>query len=79
LKIDFKKAFDKVDYNAIIFMMKAKEFGRNGEGELQCHCCHYLIDKILNLTSTSVLLNGILEKYVKEMCTKVIPYPLYYL
>jgi hypothetical protein len=56
LKIDFEKAFDKVEYSAIIGMCKALGFGPK-----------FLswITNILHTTSTSVLLNGVLGKKIK--------------
>jgi hypothetical protein len=50
LKIDFEKAFDKVEYCAIIAMLKAKGFGPKWIK---------LVKTILYSASTSVLLNGV--------------------
>jgi hypothetical protein len=49
LKIDFEKAFDKVDYKAIIAMLEAKGIGPKWID---------LVKAILYSASTSVLLNG---------------------
>jgi hypothetical protein len=55
LKIDFEKAFDKVEYPAIIAMLKAKGYGPKWIR---------LVESILHSTSTSVLLNGVLGKKI---------------
>jgi retron-type reverse transcriptase len=55
LKIDFEKAFDKVDHNAVIAMLKARGFGPKWIK---------LIYKILHSASTSVLLNGVPGKKI---------------
>jgi hypothetical protein len=55
LKIDFEKAFDKVEYNAIISMLIAKGFGPKWIA---------MVKSILHSASTSVLLNGVLGKNI---------------
>jgi hypothetical protein len=50
LKIDFEKAFDKVEYSAIIAMRKAKGYGPKWVR---------LVESILHSSSTSVMLNGV--------------------
>jgi retron-type reverse transcriptase len=59
LKIDFEKAFDKVEYNAILAMLQAKGFGSKWIS---------LIKSILYSASTSVLLNGVPGK--KILCKR---------
>ena len=58
LKIDFEKAFDKVEYNVIINILQAKGFGPKW---------FELVTNILKIASTSVLLNGVLEKKIECM------------
>jgi hypothetical protein len=55
LKIDFGKAFDKVEYPAIIAMLKAKGYGPKWIR---------LVESILHSASTSVLLNGVPGKKI---------------
>jgi hypothetical protein len=55
LKIDFEKAFDKVDYNAVISMLRARGFGQKWIK---------LVSNILHSASTSVLLNGVPGKKI---------------
>jgi hypothetical protein len=55
LKIDFEKAFNKVDYKAIIVMLEAKGFGPKW---IQ------LVKAILYSASTSVLHNGVPGKKI---------------
>jgi hypothetical protein len=50
LKIDFEKAFDKVEYNANISMLTAKGFGPKWIA---------MVKSILHSASTDVLLNGV--------------------
>jgi hypothetical protein len=50
LKIDFEKAFDKVEYNAIISMLTAKGFGPKWIA---------MVKSILHSASTAILLNGV--------------------
>ena len=59
LKLDFEKAFDKIEYNAIIAMLKAKGFGPRWIN---------WVTNILNTASTSVLLNGVAGK--KNICKR---------
>jgi hypothetical protein len=59
LKIDFEKAFDKVEYNAILAMLQAKGFGSKWIS---------LIKSILYSASTFVLLNGVPWK--KILCKR---------
>jgi hypothetical protein len=59
LKLDFEKAFDKVEYSAILLMLKHLGFG-----DLWLKW----ISKILHSASTSVLLNGIPGK--KILCKR---------
>jgi hypothetical protein len=72
LKIDFEKAFNKVEYPAIIAMLKAKGYGPKWIR---------LVESILHSASTSVLLNGVPGKklYVKEESGREIHSPHYYL
>ena len=53
LKLDFEKAFDKVEYKAIIAMLKAKGFVPRWIN---------WVTNILHSASTSVLLNGVAGK-----------------
>jgi hypothetical protein len=55
LKIDFEKAFDKVEYPAIIAMLKAKGYGPKWIRQ---------VESILHSASTSVLLNGVPGKKI---------------
>jgi hypothetical protein len=55
LKLDFEKAFDKVEYNAIISMLVAKGFRPKWIS---------MVKSILQSTSTSVLLNGVPGKKI---------------
>jgi hypothetical protein len=55
LKLYFEKAFDKVDYNAIISILKARGFGQKWIK---------LISNILQSASTAVLINGVPGKKV---------------
>ena len=50
MKLDFEKAFDKVEYKAIIAMLKAKGFGPRWIN---------WVTNILHSASTYVLLNGV--------------------
>jgi hypothetical protein len=59
LKIDFEKAFDKVEYPAILAMLQAKGFGPKWIS---------LVKSILFSASTSVLLNGVPGK--KILCKR---------
>lgn len=49
-KIDFEKAFDKVDYNAILYMLKHLGYGEKWIRWIKL---------ILSTTSASVILNGV--------------------
>ena len=64
VKIDFEKAFDKVEYSAILRMLKQLGFGSRWLG---------WIGNILSSASTSVLLNGVPGKLsnVKELLGRV--------
>ena len=53
LKLDFEKAFDKVEYSVIIQMLNKLGFGDRFIGWIQ---------NILFSASTSILLNGVLGK-----------------
>jgi hypothetical protein len=55
LKIDFEKAFDKVEHSAVIAMLKAKGYGPKWIR---------LVESILYSASTSVLLNGVPGKKI---------------
>jgi hypothetical protein len=50
VKLDFEKAFDKVEYNAILLMLKHLGFGETWIRWIKC---------ILYSAHTSVLLNGV--------------------
>ena len=54
-KIDFEKAFDKVEYNAILQTMKCLGFGEKWLSWISC---------ILNSASAFVLLNGVPGKKI---------------
>ncbi len=54
IKIDFEKAFDSVEHNAILAMLKAKGFD-----DTWIHCTK----EILSTSSSSVLLNGVPGKF----------------
>jgi hypothetical protein len=72
LKLDFQKAFDKVDYSSILLMLKHKEFGDIWLNWISC---------ILHTASTSVLLNGVPGKKIhcKRGVRQGDPLHLYYL
>jgi hypothetical protein len=55
LKLDFEKAFDKVEYSAILLMLKHLGFGDIWLNWINC---------ILQSASTSVLLNGVPGKKI---------------
>ena len=55
LKLDFEKAFDKIEYSTIIAMLKAKGFGPRWIK---------WVNSILLSASTSVLLNGVAGKKI---------------
>jgi hypothetical protein len=55
LKIDFEKAFDKVEYNVIISMLTAKGFGPKWIA---------MVKSILHSASTAALLNGVPSKKI---------------
>jgi hypothetical protein len=55
LKLDFEKAFDKVEYSAILLMLKHLGFGEVWLKWISC---------ILQSASTSVLLNGVPGKKI---------------
>jgi hypothetical protein len=55
MKTDFEKAFDKVEYSAIIAMLKQLGFG---DKFIQW------IENILNTASTALLLNGVPGKII---------------
>ena len=59
LKLDFEKAFDKVEYKTIIAMLRAKGFGPRWIN---------WVHNILQSASTSVLLNGVAGK--KIICNR---------
>jgi len=56
IKIDFEKAFDMVEYNAILEMLKHMGFGEVFVGWIR---------KILSSASTSVILNGVPGKTIR--------------
>ena len=58
-KIDFVKAFDKVNYNAILFMMKHLGFSDKWIR---------WVNKILSTATTSVILNGVPGKNIHCKC-----------
>jgi hypothetical protein len=70
IKIDFKKAFDMVDYKAIINMLKHLGFGERFIS---------WITNILSSASTSIILNGVPRKTIR--CTRGVGQgdPLYHL
>ena len=55
-KVDFEKAFDKINYGAILFMLKHLGFGDK---------CIRWINNILQTASASVILNGVPGKKIK--------------
>jgi hypothetical protein len=71
IKLDFEKAFDMIEYNAIIDMMKHMGFG-----DLWISW----ITNILTSASTSVILNGVPGKYYLQERSKarrsIIPPPI---
>nr|XP_051207333.1 uncharacterized protein LOC127323200 [Lolium perenne] len=56
LKIDFEKAFDKVEFNTILYMLKYLGFGDKFIG---------WIKHILESATTSIILNGVPGKVIK--------------
>ena len=62
LKLDFEKAFDTIEHQAIIDILRAKGFG---------HKWISWIEIIFNSASTTVMLNGIRGK--KIYCRRGVP------
>ena len=62
LKLDFEKAFDTIEHQAIIDILRAKGFGNNWIS---------WIEMIFNSASTVVMLNGIPGK--KIYCRRGVP------
>lgn len=56
MKLDFEKAFDKIEHQMILTIMKQKGFGERW--------CDW-VSKIMSSASSSVLLNGILGNLFK--------------
>jgi hypothetical protein len=58
LKVDFEKAFDKVEYNAILYMLRHLSFGDKFIS---------WIKNILGSATTSIILKGVPGKIIKCM------------